>query len=136
VRVDDAEAPDSLAHISRHVICCHLPREPSVQSASGKVASDIRQAIVAGKGKPEGGDGGVDISPAVILATGGFANDHGEDSLLNQHAPAAVRFATTNTRGTTGMAWPLPPPPPPPAQSVCQHTQLSAVRIVQPVSRL
>ena len=40
---------------------------------------------------------------AVVLATGGFANDReGSTSLLRQYAPETVRFATTNTRGTTG----------------------------------
>lgn len=58
------------------------------------------------KGKPDTPEStteGVDLARAVILATGGFANDReGEDSLLRRHAPGAVRFATTNTRGTTG----------------------------------
>jgi succinate dehydrogenase/fumarate reductase flavoprotein subunit len=52
-----------------------------------------------GGGGGGGGGGGVDIAHAVILATGGFANDRdGEDSLLRRYAPGAVRFATTNTR--------------------------------------
>jgi succinate dehydrogenase/fumarate reductase flavoprotein subunit len=42
------------------------------------------------------------LSPNVILATGGFANDHGPDSLLKRHAPATTQFATTNTQGSTG----------------------------------
>ena len=46
---------------------------------------------------------GFDSAKSVVLATGGFANDReGPDSLLRKHAPDSTRFATTNTKGTTG----------------------------------
>ena len=49
------------------------------------------------------GNVGFDSAKSVVLATGGFANDReGPDSLLRKHAPDSTRFATTNTKGTTG----------------------------------
>ena len=39
----------------------------------------------------------------VLLATGGYSNDkQGEDALLSKYAPQLTKFATTNTKGTTG----------------------------------
>jgi len=39
----------------------------------------------------------------VLLATGGYSNDKvGDDALLNKFAPHLAKFATTNTKGTTG----------------------------------
>ena len=39
----------------------------------------------------------------VLLATGGYSNDKfGDDALLSRYAPQLTKFATTNTRGTTG----------------------------------
>jgi succinate dehydrogenase/fumarate reductase flavoprotein subunit len=51
------------------------------------------------------GDGDVTGSVrarAVVLATGGYANDHTDSSLLARYRPDLVKFATTNTKGTTG----------------------------------
>lgn len=49
------------------------------------------------------GNVGYDSAKSVVLATGGFANDReGPDSLLRTYAPDSIRFATTNTKGTTG----------------------------------
>jgi succinate dehydrogenase/fumarate reductase flavoprotein subunit len=39
---------------------------------------------------------------AVVIATGGYANDHTDSSLLARYRPDLVHFATTNTKGTTG----------------------------------
>jgi len=38
----------------------------------------------------------------VVIATGGYANDHTDSSLLARYRPDLVHFATTNTKGTTG----------------------------------
>ena len=41
-------------------------------------------------------------SPNVILATGGYASDFTDDSLLNKYRPDLQRFATTNGKFSTG----------------------------------
>ena len=38
----------------------------------------------------------------VVIATGGYASDYTEDSLLKKHRPDLLKYATTNTKGTTG----------------------------------
>ena len=38
----------------------------------------------------------------VLIATGGFASDYAQDSLLRQHRPDLLKYATTNNKGTTG----------------------------------
>lgn len=52
----------------------------------------------------DGAAGGAEIrSRNVLLATGGYSNDrYGDDALLNKYAPQLTKFATTNTKGTTG----------------------------------
>ena len=52
----------------------------------------------------DGTKGGGEInSRNVLLATGGYSNDrHGDDALLTKYAPQLTKFATTNTKGTTG----------------------------------
>ena len=51
----------------------------------------------------DSGEGGEIKARHVLLATGGYSNDkHGADALLNKYAPQLTKFATTNTKGTTG----------------------------------
>uniref|UniRef100_A0A6B2L335 fumarate reductase (NADH) n=1 Tax=Arcella intermedia TaxID=1963864 RepID=A0A6B2L335_9EUKA len=39
---------------------------------------------------------------SVVIATGGYANDHSESSLLHQYVPGLVHLPTTNGRWSTG----------------------------------
>lgn len=38
----------------------------------------------------------------VLIATGGYASDYTETSLLQKHRPDLLKYATTNNKGTTG----------------------------------
>ena len=74
-------------------------------TAVDEVTTDERTGAVTGVRWTNRKDGrvGHDAARSVLLATGGFANDRaGPDSLLHKYAPDSTRFATTNTKGTTG----------------------------------
>jgi len=50
----------------------------------------------------DGGDGPVELKGTVVLASGGYANDHADSSLLDKHAPNLAKLPTTNGPFATG----------------------------------
>ena len=70
-----------------------------------RVSTDGDGQIVGVQWTPaDGSKGGGEVKALnVLLATGGYSNDkHGSGALLNMYAPHLTKFATTNTKGTTG----------------------------------
>ena len=70
-----------------------------------RVSTDGDGQIVGVQWTPaDGSNGGGEVKALnVLLATGGYSNDkHGSGALLNMYAPHLTKFATTNTKGTTG----------------------------------
>ena len=72
---------------------------------STRVASLLHEGgAVAGVAYVDAKDGATKElrAPATVLATGGFANDRTNTSLLAKHRPDLLRFATTNGEWATG----------------------------------
>jgi succinate dehydrogenase/fumarate reductase flavoprotein subunit len=70
---DEAGAVVGVEHVTV------TPKDPDAAVASGRV-----------------------MARSVVIATGGFASDYTNSSLLRTHRPDLLKYATTNNKGTTG----------------------------------
>lgn len=70
-----------------------------VTNEHGRVTG-VRYATKAKRGGAE--ESGILTSGNVVLATGGYANDFEEGSLLQQYTPHLMKFPTTNGRWASG----------------------------------
>ena len=68
----------------------------------GEAVVGVEYAVVTAKDQETPVRTGVVRGRHVLLATGGYASDYTPDSLLKQHRPDLLKYATTNNKGTTG----------------------------------
>jgi len=62
----------------------------------------VEYAVVTAKDQNTAVRTGAVRAPHVLVATGGYASDYTQDSLLSKHRPDLLSYATTNNKGTTG----------------------------------
>uniref|UniRef100_A0A7S4L0X3 Cytochrome b5 heme-binding domain-containing protein n=1 Tax=Guillardia theta TaxID=55529 RepID=A0A7S4L0X3_GUITH len=71
-----------------------------ITEEDGAAVVGVEYEVVGGK--EEKGSKGKLYSRNVIIATGGYASDYTNTSLLKQYRPDLLKYATTNNKGTTG----------------------------------
>ena len=68
----------------------------------GDAVVGVEYAVVTAKDQNTPVRTGVVRAAHVLVATGGYASDYTQDSLLSKHRPDLLTYATTNNKGTTG----------------------------------
>lgn len=70
--------------------------------AEGDAVVGVEYGVVTAKDQDTPVRTGVVRGHHVLIATGGYASDYTEDSILKKHRPDLLKYATTNNKGTTG----------------------------------